>query len=209
MTTLEDLKRHFKVLYPNCTVKLDKKFQQFLEDHKSSLPEVLETNFLTFVTNIMRVNLSQSMSFSESLEKLLENKEKINHQVDDKKLIPGFITKNILTMPSNRGYIWKNKKYHGKKNPVEGPEVLFEPRKGKTFIHVYEKSYYKIYEKMKGEKIQTLIKTEYIQQKVQPRIVAPETKQVEKVKKVKKVKEVSVRGNSYQLLDWSSDSDIE
>ena len=209
MTTLEDLKRHFKVLYPNCTVKLDKKFQQFLEDHKSSLPEVLETNFLTFVTNIMRVNLSQSMSFSESLEKLLENKEKINHQVDDKKLIPGFITKNILTMPSNRGYIWKNKKYHGKKNPVEGPEVLFEPRKGKTFIHVYEKTYYKIYEKMKGEKIQTLIKTEYIQQKVQPRIVAPETKQVEKVKKVKKVKEVSVRGNSYQLLDWSSDSDIE
>ena len=209
MTTLEDLKRHFKVLYPNCTVKLDKKFQQFLEDHKSSLPEVLETNFLTFVTNIMRVNLSQSMSFSESLEKLLENKEKINHQVDDKKLIPGFITKNILTMPSNRGYIWKNKKYHGKKNPVEGPEVLFEPRKGKTFIHVYEKTYYKIYQKMKGEKIQTLIKTEYIQQKVQPRIVAPETKQVEKVKKVKKVKEVSVRGNSYQLLDWSSDSDIE
>ena len=206
MTTLEDLKRHFKVLYPNCTVKLDKKFQQFLEDHKSSLPEVLETNFLTFVTNIMRVNLSQSMSFSESLEKLLENKEKINHQVDDKKLIPGFITKNILTMPSNRGYIWKNKKYHGKKNPVEGPEVLFEPRKGKTFIHVYEKTYYKIYEKMKGEKIQTLIKTEYIQQNVQPRIVAPQTKQVEKVKKVK---EVSVRGNSYQLLDWSSDSDIE
>jgi len=206
MTNLEDLKRHFKVLYPNCTVKLDKKFQQFLEDHKSSLSEVLETNFLAFVTNIMRVNLSQSMSFSESLEKLLENKEKINHQVDDKKLIPGFITKNILTMPSNRGYIWKNKKYHGKKNPVEGPEVLFEPRKGKTFIHVYEKTYYKIYQKMKGEKIQTLIKTEYIQQKVQPRIVAPETKQVEKVKKVK---EVSVRGNSYQLLDWSSDSDIE
>ena len=117
MTNLEDLKRHFKVLYPNCTVKLYEKFQQFLEDNHSSLPEVLETNFLTFITKIMRVNLSQSMSFSDSLEKLLESKEKINHKVDDKKLIPGFITKNILTMPSNRGYIWKNKKYHGKKKP--------------------------------------------------------------------------------------------
>ncbi len=147
MTNLEDLKRHFKVLYPNCTVKLYEKFQQFLEDNHSSLPKVLETNFLTFITKIMRVNLSQSMSFSDSLEKLLESKEKINHKVDDKKLIPGFITKNILTMPSNRGYIWKNKKYHGKKNPVEGPEVLFEPRKGKTFIHVYEKMHHKIYQK--------------------------------------------------------------
>ena len=167
MTNLEDLKRHFKVLYPNCTVKLDEKFRQFLEDNHSSLPEVLETNFLTFVTKIMRVELSQSMSFSDSLEKLLESKEKINHKVDDKKLIPGFITKNILTMPNNRGYIWKNKKYHGKKNPVEGPVVLFEPRKGKTFIHVYEKMHHKIYQKMKGGKVQSLVKTEYVQQEVQ------------------------------------------
>ena len=71
----------------------------------------MENNFLAFITKIMRVDLPQSMSFSESLEQLLQNKEKINHHVDDKKLIPGFITKNILTMPNNRGYIWKNKKY--------------------------------------------------------------------------------------------------
>ncbi len=75
MTNLEDLKRHFKILYPNCTDKLDKKFQQFLEEHESSLSEVLETDFLAFVTKIMRVDLPQSMSFSDSLEKLLENKE--------------------------------------------------------------------------------------------------------------------------------------
>jgi hypothetical protein len=205
MTNLEDLKRHFKILYPNCTDKLDKKFQQFLEDHESSLSEVLETDFLAFVTKIMRVDLPQSMSFSDSLEKLLENKEKINHSVDDKKLIPGFITKNILNMPSNRGYIWKNKKYRGKKSPLEGPEVLFEPRKGKTFIHVYEKTQHKIYQKMKGEKTQTLIKTEYIRQKIQPRVVIPEVKQEEP----KKVENVSVRSNSFQLLNWSSDSDNE
>ncbi len=131
--------------------------------------------------------------------------------MDDKKLIPGFITKNILTMPNNRGYIWKNKKYHGKKAPVEGPEVLFEPRRGKTFIHVYEKTQHKIYQKMKGEKTQTLIKTEYIRQKIQPRVVIPETKQVKQVKQEepKKVENVSVRSNSFQLLNWSSDSDNE
>jgi hypothetical protein len=221
MTNLEDLKRHFKVLYPNCTVKLYEKFQQFLEDNHSSLPEVLETNFLTFITKIMRVNLSQSMSFSDSLEKLLESKEKINHKVDDKKLIPGFITKNILTMPSNRGYIWKNKKYHGKKNPVEGPEVLFEPRKGKTFIHVYEKMHHKIYQKMKGEKVQTLVNTEYVQQEVQPYTIPVTSKreieaQPYTIPKTSKrvavavaVEKVAVRGNSYQLLNYSSDSDNE
>jgi hypothetical protein len=223
MTNLEDLKRHFKVLYPNCTVKLYEKFQQFLEDNHSSLPKVLETNFLTFITKIMRVNLSQSMSFSDSLEKLLESKEKINHKVDDKKLIPGFITKNILTMPSNRGYIWKNKKYHGKKNPVEGPEVLFEPRKGKTFIHVYEKMHHKIYQKMKGEKVQTLVNTEYVQQEVQPYTIPvtskreieaqpytiPKTSKRVAVAATVEVEKVAVRGNSYQLLNYSSDSDNE
>jgi len=208
MTNLEDLKRHFKVLYPTCTDKLDKKFRHFLEKHESSLSEVLETEFLDFIMKIMRVDLPQSMSFSESLKKLMETKEKINHQVDDKKLIPGFITKNILTMPSNRGYIWKNKKYHGKKSQVEGPEVLFEPRKGKTFIHVYEKTYHKIYQKMKGEKIQTLIKTEYIKQPIQPHVVITEKKQVKKEEPAK-TKNVSVRSNSFQLLNWSSDSDNE
>lgn len=207
MTNLEDLKRHFKVLYPNCTDKLNKRFRAFLEQNKLSSCETMENNFLAFITKIMRVDLPQSMSFSESLEQLLQNKEKINHQVDDKKLIPGFITKNILTMPNNRGYIWKNKKYHGKKAPVEGPEVLFEPRRGKTFIHVYEKTQHKIYQKLKGEKTQTLMKTEFIHQPVEPIIARPrETNK--KIEQPKVKEKVPVRGNSFRILGWGdSDSD--
>jgi len=207
MTNLEDLKRHFKVLYPNCTDKLNKRFCAFLEQNKLSSRETMENNFLAFITKIMRVDLPQSMSFSESLEQLLQNKEKINHHVDDKKLIPGFITKNILTMPNNRGYIWKNKKYHGKKAPVEGPEVLFEPRRGKTFIHVYEKTQHKIYQKLKGEKTQTLMKTEFIHQQVEPVIARPrETNK--KIEQPKVKEKVPVRGNSFRILGWGdSDSD--
>ena len=212
MTNLEDLKRHFKVLYPNGTQKLDKSFHAFLEQNKSSSHEALENNFLVFITKIMRVDLPQSVSFSDSLAELRQTKEKIGHQVDDKKLIPGFITKNILDMPSNRGYIWKNKKYHGRKNPVDGPEVLFEPRKGKTFIHVYEKSYHKVYEKLKGEKTQKLIKTDYIRQlPPPPRQPSVDTQKIEVVeeKKEKKVQKVPIGSNSFQMIALSSDSDSD
>ena len=57
-------------------------------------------------------------------------------------------------------------------------------------------------------KIQTLIKTEYIKQPIQPRLVTTEKKQV-KNEEPTKSKNVSVRSNSFQLLNWSSDSDNE
>ena len=113
-------------------------------------------------------------------------------------------------MPSNRGYIWKNKKYHGRKNPVDGPEVLFEPRKGKTFIHVYEKSYHKIYEKLKGEKTQKLIKTDYIRQ-LPPPPRQPNVMNTQKIEVVeeKKVQKVPIGSNSFQMIALSSDSDSD
>ncbi len=165
MTNLYDIKKHFKILYPKCTKKLNDSFEYFLDEHQETSSNILEESFLFFITQNMRVDLPQSMSFLESITELQRIKKNITQQVDNKKLIPGFITKNILTMPSNRGYMWKNKKYHGKQSPVDGPVVLFEPRRGKTFIHVYEKTCHKIYEKMKGEKIQILIKTEYVPKK--------------------------------------------
>ena len=74
---------------------------------------------------------------------------------------------------------------------------------------------------MKGEKVQTLVKTEYVQQEVQPYTIPVTSKreieaQPYTIPKTSKrvavavaVEKVAVRGNSYQLLNYSSDSDNE
>jgi len=46
----------------------------------------------------------------------------------------------------------------GKIPSTNKPVVLFEPRKGKTFIHVFDVSETRIFEKLKGQQEQCLLK---------------------------------------------------
>jgi len=118
------------------------------------------------------------------------------------KEIPGFITENVLQMPSNRGYIWKDKKYFGKIPTKNKPVVLFEPRKGKTFIHVFESTETKIFEKLKGQKDQRLLKIiKHVTITERPRDIRP----IEEKEEVNKL--VPESTNKFSVLDSDSETD--
>lgn len=163
-TTLEFVISQFNIIYPKKSTSLKKIFEEFIEFHSESTAEILEAAFLLLLSTRLRVEEPDGdKSFLENLELLKDVKLKLGTVEATVGSVPGFITKNILTMPSNRGYIWMDVKFFGKqKKTRENNTVLFEPRKGKTFIHVRTDSIYKLYEKLKGEKTQTLIKSEII-----------------------------------------------
>jgi hypothetical protein len=163
-TTLEFVIAQFNIIYPKKSTRLKKIFEEFIEFHSESTSEILEAAFLLLLSTRLRVDKPDGdKSFLENLELLKDVKLKLGTVEATVGSVPGFITKNILTMPSNRGYIWMDVKFFGKqKKTRENNTVLFEPRKGKTFIHVSTDSTYKLYEKLKGETKQTLIKTEML-----------------------------------------------
>ena len=167
-TTLEFVTNCFNDIYPKKSDNLIKTFDEFIKKHSNATSIVLENAFISFLAKRLRVTRpSLNISFLKNLENLkdIKNKIKILKTVDDN--IPGFITENILSMPCNRGYIWMNEKFFGNlPRLIDSNTVLFEPRKGKTFIHVYNGNSHKIYEKLKGEKKQTLIKTETIKTEI-------------------------------------------
>ena len=164
-TTLEFVISQFNIIYPKKSTRLKKIFEEFIEFHSESTAEIIEAAFLLLLSTRLRVEEPDGdKSFLENLELLKDVKLKLGTVEATVGSVPGFITKNILTMPSNRGYIWMDVKFFGKqKKTRENNTVLFEPRKGKTFIHVRTDSIYKLYEKLKGEKTQTLIKSEILQ----------------------------------------------
>ena len=85
-------------------------------------------------------------------------------EIDDK--IPEFIKDNTKHMASNRGYMWQGKEYLGVLAPLPSyrgtHKVLFEPRSGRTLIHVWTSYSYKLFEKKKGSRYQKLIRTSRI-----------------------------------------------
>ena len=75
-----------------------------------------------------------------------------------RKICPDFILANINNMFENEGYIWKDRKYFGKKKKnIYHKAKFLEPRFEKTFIHLYDNRGYKKYLKKKGEKSKILI----------------------------------------------------
>jgi hypothetical protein len=213
-TTLEFVITQFNIIYPKKSTSLKKIFEEFIEFHSESAAEILEASFLHLIATRLRVEEPDSdKSFLENLELLKDVKLKLGTVEATVGSVPGFITKNILTMPSNRGYIWMDVKFFGKqKKTRENNTVLFEPRKGKTFIHVRTDSTYKLYEKLKGETTQTMIKSEILlpvrnlpiirerisyRQPSQP-VVEPETSQ----------EQISKHQNPFLTLD-DSDSEKE
>ena len=157
MASLQTVRDFFTELYPNPSQKLKDMFEIVCDS------ENLKDSFLKFLEKILRASRDKDKSFEENLIMFRRVRLELKTTTLKTTTVPGFIITNTLDMPSNRGYIWKNIKYYGKKPRAEGPVVLFEPRKGKTFIHVWEISQYKVYEKLKGNKYQTLIKTEQIE----------------------------------------------
>ena len=126
--------------------------------------ETVERNVITFLAQMLRQNTSyidvlHGMSYQNALQRLETIRDGIkttprNGDHD----VPSFIMENTEGMQGNRGYIWKGKIFLGKRPAKQGPRVLFEPRRKKTLIHVFEKGLHKVFEKMKGEGHQVLIR---------------------------------------------------
>lgn len=213
-TTLEFVIAQFNIIYPKKSTRLKKIFEEFIEFHSESTAEILEAAFLLLLSTRLRVEEPDGdKSFLENLELLKDVKRNMGTVEATIGSVPGFITKNILKMPSNRGYIWMDVKFFGKqKKTRENNTVLFEPRKGKTFIHVRTDSIYKLYEKLKGETTQTLIKSEIILPvRKLPRIVERVSyrRQPQPVVELEKSHEkISEQRNPFLTLD-DSDSEKE
>jgi hypothetical protein len=126
--------------------------------------ETIERNVITFLAQMLRqstsyIDVLHGMSYQNALQRLETIRDRIkttprNGDHD----VPSFIIENIEGMQGNRGYIWKGKIFLGKRPAKQGPRVLFEPRRKKTLIHVFEKGLHKVFEKMKGERYQVLIR---------------------------------------------------
>ena len=57
--------------------------------------------------------------------------------------LPEYIQKNLKDMPNNKGYIWRDVCFYGKKDAQKGSNVMFEKPKGKTLIiHEYTDTEY-------------------------------------------------------------------
>ena len=201
MDNPEYISRHFRKIYPNPPKNLSLAFEKIINSSENSGSEGIEKDYLSFLASNLRVAIPEE-SFSDSLkffETVKANLKSNTTQIN--KNIPGFVFKNILTMPKNRGYIWKNQKFFGKMKEILGPTVLFEPRKGKTYIHVYEDNYHKIFEKLKGERRQILISAKKI-------ITNEKKKNIPKVSLEKKAVSEPRTINTFSLLCYSdSESD--
>ena len=87
---------------------------------------------------------------------------------------------------------------------------LFEPRKGRTFIHVFENGVKRIFEKLKGQRYQVLVKTEDCDlfknsEKKKEVLEKPEEKPKDKKRSIKKK---FTSNNKFALLSFS-ESDSE
>ena len=212
-TTLEFIIAQFNIIYPKKSTSLKKIFEEFIEFHSESTAEILEAAFLLLLSTRLRVDEPDGdKSFLENLELLKDVKLKLGTVEATVGSVPGFITKNILTMPSNRGYIWMDVKFFGKqKKTRENNIVLFEPRKGKTFIHVRTDSTYKLYEKLKGKTSQTLIKTVMlsVRKLPRPRERISYRRQTQPAEEAETTNEKSIENqNLFSILD-GSDSEKE
>lgn len=151
--------------------------KEFTASNKDLNKEIVEQNIVSFLGKQLRQTASciealKEMKYDEAMEKLAEIKNNVSLVPREKDHdVPSFITQNIENMPQNRGYLWKGKTFHGKKPSRPGPKVLFEPRRKKTLIHVYEKGMHRVYEKLKGQRQQVLIsETPTVSRKIQKKV---------------------------------------
>jgi hypothetical protein len=72
--------------------------------------------------------------------------------------LPEHMRENLLTMPNNRGFIWKGIHYYGHRRCEEPVNVitLFEKQHQILYIHEISPQYYRIYEKKDKQKPKTL-----------------------------------------------------
>lgn len=74
--------------------------------------------------------------------------------------LPSYISKNILEMPNNKGYIWRGMHFYGDLPEEHGPRVMFDKKRGGVLvIHEYTDTEYRLYEK-EGKNRKQLIRTE-------------------------------------------------
>tara|TARA_B000000557_G_C20779891_1_gene445998 strand:+ start:543 stop:1268 length:726 start_codon:yes stop_codon:yes gene_type:complete len=68
--------------------------------------------------------------------------------------LPNYMKKNLSEMPNNKGYIWKNIRFYGEKDPLKDqPDILFEKmRGGVMYIHEITEDEHKIFEKKGKER---------------------------------------------------------
>jgi len=79
---------------------------------------------------------------------------------------PNYMLDNLKDMPSNKGYIWKGKKFYGEKKSTSKEEIMFEKLRGGVLniIETTTKGYYRyrtIYEKI-GKNQKKLVSKEEI-----------------------------------------------
>ena len=173
MATSEQVYQKLAEFYTNPTLKLNEKMIEFSKNHVNLTGKNLDRQIINFISTQLRVTPPLSANyhtFKESIKWLMIARANLrsNYKPINSYEVPGFILKNIEEMSSNRGYIWKGQKFLGKKRPKLGPTVLFEPRRGRTLIHVYEKTVHKIFEKKKGSRYQALLKTISMEQDIDP-----------------------------------------
>jgi len=158
MVEIVEIKKILIDFYPRSTYLVNKEIHEFLCMCKTFDGD-LKKRLISFLSSNLRVDIPEG-DFKQQIQILHDIKTKLKkgNGSSRNKEIPGFITENILKMPSNRGYIWKDTKYFGKIPNTNKPIVLFEPRKGKTFIHVFDVSETRIFEKLKGQQEQCLLK---------------------------------------------------
>ena len=201
MAEIVEIKKVLVDFYPRPTNLVNKEIQEFLCLCKTFDGDLKE-RLIAFVASNLRVDTPKG-DFEQQIQILHDIKTKLKKENGSSrnKEIPGFITENILKMPSNRGYIWKDTKYFGKIPDSGKPVVLFEPRKGKTFIHVFDVAETRIFEKLKGHKEQRLLKiikhiTAQPIAKVKNRFVQAEASEPVLIKS----------GNKFAALDSDSDN---
>ena len=204
MSDTSGIEKAIERFYPSPTNLVKDEINAFINSCKIQNPDEWEKLTISFIASNLRVDIPEG-NFDEQLKILYHiklNLMKENGSSLDKE-IPGFIKENVLKMPSNRGYIWKDKKYFGKIPTENKPVVLFEPRKGKTFIHVFEATETKIFEKLKGQKEQRLLKI--IKQVTITERPKPVRKPINEKEEVNKLTPEST--NKFSVLDSDSETD--
>lgn len=195
MATVSEIKGKLDKFFPSTSPDIEKTLLDFSRKNVNSSGQELDTKIIEFVASLLEASLPigwRQKTYEHTSSLLLGRSLPTHDASKGQKGVPGFILENIKTMPSNKGYMWQRIEYRGQLPPLSINVVLFEPRRGRTFIHVRTPTYIEIYERVKGQRSQTLLSREEIKK--------DETKSPEKTKPP---------AGGYELLYLSSDSDSD
>ena len=202
MTTVSDIETRIMDFFPIPSPGISRSVREFSRRNVNSSGKELDVNILQFVSRQLLVTLPPGWKLRayEEMSALL----RVNKPRGKSNGVPDFILANVLAMPGNRGYMWQGKKYYGKLPAASHEIVLFEPRRGRTLIHVWSGSFYKVFERMKGMREQRLVKVKKLPQKVPERV-----EQTEDVVKPPEKSRVLPTGSFAVLYESDSDDTAE